>query len=72
MHVGKRTQKSGECLLEKLPEDLKKKPSFIQISSQCIMKSFLGLNTDPLERNLERRATLKDLTTPLDKDALDW
>ena len=71
MHVGKRTQKAGECLLEKLPEDLKKKPSFIQISSQCTMKSFLGFNIDLLGRNQEKRVTLKDLITPLDKDAPD-
>jgi transposase-like protein len=71
MHVGKRTRRDAECLLGKLPEDLKKKPSFIQISSQCITKSFLGSSTDPLEKNQERLATLKDLITPLDKDALD-
>jgi len=71
MHVGKRTRQSGECLLGKLPEDLKKKPSFIQISSQCTMKSFLGSSTDQLEKSLEKRATLKDLITPLDKGALD-
>lgn len=71
MHVGKRTRQSGECLLGKLPEDLKKKPSFIQISSQCTTKSFLGSNTDQLGKSLAKRATLKDLITPLDKDALD-
>lgn len=71
MHVGKRTRQSGECLLGKLLEDLKKKPSFIQISSQCTTKSFLGSSTDQLEKSLEKRATLKDLITPLDKGALD-
>ena len=71
MHVGKRTRESAECLLKKLPEDLKKKPSFTQISSQSITKSFLGCSIDPLEKNLERRAILKDLITPLDKDVHD-
>lgn len=71
MHVGKRTRHSAECLLNKLPEDLKKKPSFIQINSQCTTKSFLGINTDQLEKNLERRAILKDLIIPSDNGALD-
>jgi transposase-like protein len=71
MHIGKRTRQAAECLLGKLPEDLKKKPSFTQISSQCITKSFLGCNTDPSERNQERRVILKDLTTLLGKDARD-
>ena len=71
MHVGKRTKEAAEFLLEKLPEDLKKKPSFIQINSQCITKSFLGSNIDLSEKNLERRAILKGLITPLDKDAQD-
>ena len=71
MHVGKRTRQAAECLMEKLPEDLKKKPSFIQINSQCITKSFLGHNTDLLGKNQEKRAILKDLTTPLDKDVPD-
>lgn len=46
MHVGKRDKESAECLLRKLPEDLKKKPSFIQISSQPILKLFLGASID--------------------------
>lgn len=71
MHIGKRTKEAGECLLKKLPEDLKKKPSFIQISSQCIMKSFLGCSTDPLEKNPEKQVTLKDLIIRLDKDVHD-
>lgn len=68
MHVGKRTREAAECLMGKLPEDLKKKPSFTQINSQCITKSFLGHNTDLLEKNQEKRAILKDLITPLGKD----
>ena len=69
MHVGKRRRQDAECLLEKLPEGLKKKPSFTQISSQCITKSFLGCNTVQLEKNQARQVTLKDLITPSDKDA---
>lgn len=71
MHVGKRTRQAAESLLGKLPEDIKKKPSFILISFQSITKSFLGNNIDPSEKNQERRAILKDLITPLDKDAHD-
>jgi len=71
MHVGKRTRQAAECLMEKLPQDLKKKPSFIQINSQCTTKSFLGHNTDLLEKNLEKRVILKDLITPLDRDVPD-
>ena len=71
MHVGKRDKESAECLLSKLPEDLKKKPSFIQINSQHILKSFLGSNTDPSAKNLVKRVTLRDLITPLGKDVLD-
>lgn len=71
MHVGKRTKEAAECLLKKLPEDLKKKPSFIQISSQCITTSFLGCNIEQSAKSLERRVTLKDLITPSDRDALD-
>ncbi len=69
MHIGKRTKEAAECLLKKLPKDLKKKQSFIQISSQCITKSFLGSSTDLLEKSPERQAILKDLITPLGKDA---
>ncbi len=72
MHVGKRTRQAAECLLEKLPEDLKKKPSFIQISSLFTMKPFHGFNIDRLEKNQVKQATLKDLIIPSDKDALDW
>lgn len=62
MHVGKRTKQSAEALLAKLPEEIKKKPSFTQISLQCTLKSLLRSNIEPWERNQERRVTLKDLT----------
>ncbi|KAF3362485.1 putative transposase [Chlamydiales bacterium STE3] len=70
MHVGKRDKASAECLLAKLPEDIKKKPSFIQINSQCITKLFLGFNIVLSVKSRVKRATLKDLITPLDKDVL--
>lgn len=69
MHIGKRTRESGEILLKKLPEDLKKKPSFIQINSLYTMRSFLGDSIDLLEKNPEKQVTLRDLITPCDKDA---
>ena len=42
MHVGKRTRKSEKILLSKLPEEIKKKPYFTQISLECTSKSYLG------------------------------
>ncbi|MCP5508669.1 MAG: IS1 family transposase [Chlamydiales bacterium] len=71
MHVGKRDKKSAECLLSKLPEDLKKKPSFTRISSQSTTKSFLLGNINLSEKSLERRAILKDLITRLGNDVQD-
>lgn len=61
MHVGKRTRESAECLLAKLPIDLKKKPSFIRISSQCITKSFLKHSTDQSGKNQAKQVILRDL-----------
>jgi transposase-like protein len=60
-HIGDRSKRSGAALMAKLPEDLKKKPSFIQISSLFTTKLFPGNNMKPLEKNLVRQATLKDL-----------
>ncbi len=70
-HVGKRNKASGEALMNKLPEDLKKKPSFTQINSQLTMKLSPGNNITLLERNLGRQVTLKDLTARLDNDVQD-
>lgn len=70
-HVGKRNKASGEALMAKLPADLKKKPSFIQINSQLTMKLSLGYNIDPSVKNLGRQVTLKDLTAPLGSDVHD-
>ncbi len=71
MHIGKRDKASAECLLAKLPEDIKKKPFFIQIGFLSTLKSFLGCNIDLSAKNQVKRVTLKDLITPLDKDVLD-
>ncbi len=67
-HVGKRNKASGEALMNKLPEDLKKKPTFTLINSQLTMKLSPGSSTALLVKNLGRQATLKDLTAPLDSD----
>ncbi len=69
MHVGKRNKQAAESLLAKLPEDLKKKPSFIRISSQSTTKSFLGNNIAQSERSQVRQATLRDLITRSGSDA---
>lgn len=70
MHVGKRDKASAECLLKKVPEELKKKPSFIRINSLFTMTSYLGFGIDQWEKNRVRRVTLKDLTTLSDRDVL--
>lgn len=61
-HVGKRNKASGEALMAKLPTDLKKKHSFIQISSQLTLKLSLQGSTKPSEKNQGRQVILKDLT----------
>ena len=70
-HVGKRDKAAAEALMNKLPTELKKKPSFTQINSQLTMKLSPGCNIDPLGKNLGRQVILKDLTAPLDNDAQD-
>ena len=67
-HVGKRNKASGEALMNKLPEDLKKKPTFILINSQLTTKLSPGSNTALWGKNLGRQATLKDLTALSDSD----
>ena len=67
-HVGKRNKAAGEALMAKLPEELKKKPTFTQISSQFTMKLSHGRNIVPLAKNLGRQVTLKDLTARLGRD----
>lgn len=70
-HIGKRNKASGEALMNKLPDALKKKPSFIQINSQFTMKLSLGNNIALLGKNLERQVILKDLIVRLDRDVQD-
>ena len=70
-HVGKRNKESGEALMVKLPTDLKKKPTFLQINSLLITKLSPGHNIAPSVKNLERQVTLKDLTARLDNDVQD-
>jgi len=70
-HVGKRNKAAGEALMAKLPAELKKKPAYIQISSQFITKLSHGPNILLLGRNLGRQVTLKDLTVRLDSDVQD-
>ena len=70
-HVGDRSKASGQALMAKLPEDLKKKASFTQITSQLMEKlSHLG-NTALEEKNWGKRITLRDLTALYDKDVPD-
>lgn len=70
-HVGKRNRASGEALMAKLPEDLKKKPTFLQINLQFTLKLSPGNNTVLSVKNLGRQVTLKDLTARSDNDVQD-
>ena len=70
-HVGNRTKASGEALMAKLPIDLKKKHTFIQINSQLILKLSLGNNIALLAKDPEKQVILKDLTVRSGKDAQD-
>lgn len=70
-HIGKRNKASGEALMAKLPEELKKKPTFTQISSQFTTKLFHGNSIAPSAKNLGRQVTLKDLIARSDSDARD-
>ena len=70
-HVGNRTKASGEVLMAKLPIDLKKKHTFIQINSQLILKLSLGNNIALLAKDPEKQVILKDLTVRSGKDVQD-
>lgn len=67
-HIGKRNKASGEALMAKLPEDLKKKPTFTQINSQLTMKLSPGSSTSLSAKNLGKQVTLRDLTAQSDND----
>lgn len=70
-HVGNRTNASGEALMAKLPIDLKKKHTFIQINSQLILKLSLGNNIALLAKDPEKQVILKDLIVRSGKDVQD-
>lgn len=70
-HLGKRDKASGEALMAKLPLGLKKKPTFIQISSQFTTKLLHGNSISQLEKNLGKQVTLKDLTAQSDNGVQD-
>ena len=70
-HVGNRTKALGEALMAKLPIDLKKKHTFIQINSQLILKLSLGNNIALLAKDPEKQVILKDLTVRSGKDVQD-
>ena len=70
-HVGKRDKASGEALMKKLPEELKKKPTFTQISLQLTMKLSHGNSTVPWGKSLGKRVTLRDLIVLSDNAVLD-
>ena len=60
-HVGDRSKASGQALMAKLPEDLKKKASFTQITSQLTEKLSHLHNTVPVEKNWGKRIILRFL-----------
>ena len=70
-HVGDRSKNSGEILMKKLPEELKKKPFFTQTISQFTSKLFQKNNIDQLEKDQGKQITLKDLTALSGKDVQD-
>lgn len=69
--VGDRSKKTGEALMAKLPEDLKKKPSFTRTISQLTAKSSHGSNIDLLIKDLAKRVTLRDLIARSDNGVRD-
>ena len=70
-HVGKRDKSSGEALMRKLPFELKKKPTFLQISLQCTIRLSRGHSTARSAKIQGKRVILKDLIAHSDNDALD-
>jgi hypothetical protein len=69
--IGKRSKETGEALMAKIPQEVKKKPCFTQTTSQLILKLSQGNNTGLLGKNLEKQITLKDLTAPYDNGVQD-
>ncbi len=69
--IGDRTKKTGESLMAKIPQEVKKKPCFIQTTSQLIAKLSQENNMFPLEKSLGKQVILRDLIAPYDNDAQD-
>lgn len=69
--IGKRSKETGEALMTKVPQEIKKKPCFTQIISQLTLKLSQGINTGQLGKSLGRQITLKDLTALYDNDVQD-
>ncbi len=70
-HVGDRSKASGQALMAKLPEDLKKKQSFTQITLQLMEKLSPSGSMHRSEKNPAKQVILRDLIAPYGKDALD-
>ncbi len=70
-HVGDRSKATGQALMNKLPEDLKKKPSFTRITSQLMERLSLLNSTIQSGKNPEKQVILRDLTAPCDNDVPD-
>lgn len=70
--VGDRTKQTGEALMAKVPQEIKKKPCFTQTSSQLTVKLSHGNSINPLGKSLGRQVILRDLTAPYDTEVRDW
>lgn len=70
--IGKRSKETGEALMAKVPQEIKKKPCFTQTFSQLTLKLSQVGNTGLLGKNLGRQITLRDLTAPYDNGVQDW
>ncbi len=69
--VGDRSKQTGESLMAKVPQEIKKKPCFTQTSSQLTTKLSHGNSINPLGKSLGRQIILRDLTALYDNDAQD-
>lgn len=70
-HIGDRSKASGQALMAKIPEDLKKKPFFTQMTSQLTEKLSPFCSTDPVGKSLVRQVIWRDLTALCGKDVVD-
>ena len=70
-HVGDRSKNSGEILMKKLPEELKKS-HFLHRLFLSLLRSYSKKNNiDQLEKDQGKQITLKDLTALSGKDVQD-